>query len=337
MRHAARGAWTIRWLHALACAAALPGQAPPPGDGQGVRLDAGRFTVVAAPLDARLARALLTAAQANDSFPGLPRPRQRVLIAVAPDAERFRRWVGPAAPEWGAAIAFPAEQRIVMQGRYAGSEAGDPVQVLRHELAHLALHEALAGRAPRWFDEGYASVAAGEWSREAALETAVGMVWRALPPLDSVEAGFAGGGAAAAWSYALAHRAMAELMALDPARGIAPLVAHWRTEGTLERALRRSYGLTGEGFDRHWRQATRRRYGALALAANLSLAAGGLGVLLGPLFLVRRRRDRERLAAMRAAEAAQEAAREGSALEAILASEGAAAGAAPLSLPPAPR
>jgi len=302
-----------------------------------VRLDAGRFTVVAAAVDARLARTLLTAAQATDSFPGLPRPRQRVLIAVAPDAERFRRWVGPAAPEWGAAIAFPAEQRIVMQGRYAGSAAGDPVQVLRHELAHLALHEQLAGRAPRWFDEGYASVAAGEWSREAALETAVGMVWRPLPPLDSVEAGFAGGGAAAAWSYALAHRAVAELMALDPARGIAPLVAHWRTEGTLERALRRSYGLTGEGFDRHWRQATRRRYGALALAANLSLAAGGLGVLLGPLFLVRRRRDRQRLAAMRAAEAAQEAAREGSALEAILASDGEADGTAPLSLPPAPR
>ena len=30
-------------------------------------------------------------------------------------------------------------------------------EVLRHELAHLALHEALGDLPPRWFDEGYAS------------------------------------------------------------------------------------------------------------------------------------------------------------------------------------
>lgn len=314
-----------------------------------VRLDAGRFTVVAGPADARLARTLLDQAQRQDSFPGMPRPRARVLLAIAPDADRFRQWVGPHAPEWGAAIAFPDQQRIVMQGRYAGSEAGDPRQVLRHELAHLALHEQLGWRAPRWFDEGYASVVAGEWTREVALETAVGMVWRSLPPLDSVEAGFDGGGAAAAWSYALAHRAVAELMALDPARGVGPLLTHWRSEGSLERALRRSYGMTGEGFDRYWRQATRRRYGALALVANVSVAVGGLGVLLGPLFVMRRRRDRRRLAAMRASEAAQEVAQRASALEVLLglpaatpvpgdaAGTAAADDAVPLSAPPAER
>lgn len=319
----------------LAAALCFPGHALPAAQGSappaaGLRLDGGRFTVVADAGDARMARALLTAALAQDSFPGLPRPQARVLIAVAPDAARFRRWVGPAAPEWGAAIAFPDEQRVVMQGRFAGSDAGDPVQVLRHELAHLALHEHLGPLPPRWFDEGYASVAAGEWTREAALETAVGMLWRSLPGLDSVEAGFGGGGATAAWSYTLAHRAVAELMALDPAHGVAPLLAQWRAEGSLERALRRSYGLTGEAFDRHWRAATRRRYGALALAANVSLVAGGFGILLGPLFVARRRRDRRRLAAMRAAEAAQEAAQAASALEALLAGDA----ETPLSPPP---
>ena len=117
--------------------------APAPG----IRLDAGRFTVVADARDARLARTLLTAAQANDTFPGLPRPRAHVLIAVAPNADRFRQWVGPHAPEWGAAIAIPDEQRLVLQGGRAGSDAGDPVVVLRHELAHLALHERM-GRLP---------------------------------------------------------------------------------------------------------------------------------------------------------------------------------------------
>nr|MCU0616711.1 hypothetical protein [Gemmatimonadaceae bacterium] len=101
------------------------------------RLTAGRFTVVAFPSEARLARALLDAAQARDTFPGLPRPRASVLIAVAPDEERFRAWAGPSAPAWGAAVAFPTRQRIVMQGQRAGSDAGSPTVTLRHELAHL--------------------------------------------------------------------------------------------------------------------------------------------------------------------------------------------------------
>src|SRR5436189_5778268 len=71
------------------------------------RLDRGRFTAVFYPSERALATSLLDNASANDSFPGFPRPRQRVLLALAPDRRRFREWVGPGAPEWGAAIAFP--------------------------------------------------------------------------------------------------------------------------------------------------------------------------------------------------------------------------------------
>jgi hypothetical protein len=126
------------------------------------RYDRGRFTIVAYKTDELLARSVLASAVARDTFPGLARPTQRVVIAIAPDHRRFREWIGPTAPEWGAAVAFPESSRIVMQGRDAGSDAGDPVAVLRHELAHLALHEALGNLPPRWFDEGYASYAANE-------------------------------------------------------------------------------------------------------------------------------------------------------------------------------
>ena len=100
------------------------------------RLDRGRFTAVFFPDDRALATSLLDGAVKNDSFPGLPRPKQRVLLAIAPDRRRFREWIGPGAPEWGAAITFPESQRIVMQGRSSGSDAGDPREVLRHEVAH---------------------------------------------------------------------------------------------------------------------------------------------------------------------------------------------------------
>src|SRR5687768_1343721 len=73
---------------------------------QSRRFDSGRFTVVAFPSDEQIARSLLASALARDTFPGLPRPTQRVLIAIAPDRRTFRAWIGPSAPEWGSAVAF---------------------------------------------------------------------------------------------------------------------------------------------------------------------------------------------------------------------------------------
>jgi hypothetical protein len=293
----------------------------PATTGGAVRIDSGRFTVVAGAHDERLGRSLLTRALANDTFPGLPRPRARVLIAIAPDAGRFREWVGPHAPEWGAAIAIPGDQRIVMQGSRAGSDAGDPFVVLRHELAHLALHEAMGALPPRWFDEGYASLSAGEWDRETAFETSWGLVFRAMPSRDSLEAGFYRGADRAAFSYAMAHRVVAELAALDQTNGLRNFFSEWKASGSFEIGLRRAFGMTGVQFDRHWHRRTRERYGALAFVANVSLVAGMFGLLLGPLFVMRRRRDRRRLEAMRVADAAQERALRESALEALLSGE----------------
>ncbi|MCC6243320.1 MAG: hypothetical protein IT353_10795 [Gemmatimonadaceae bacterium] len=289
----------------------------------------GRFTVVSANHDARLADQLLAAAISTDTFPGLPRPRAQVLLAIAPSASHFRAWIGPYVPEWGAAIAIPSEQRIIMQGQRAGSDAGDPRTVLRHELAHLALHEAMRDLPARWFDEGYASFAAGEWNRESAFETSLGMVWSTLPSRDSLNAGFYGRASRATWSYAVAHRVVAEMDALDPINGLANFFAEWRRTGSFEMGVRSAYGLTGAQFDRHWQAQTRRRYGALALVANLSLVAGIFGLLLGPLFVMRRRRDRRRLDAMRAADAASEKALQESALAALLAETNTEAAGAP--------
>ncbi len=276
------------------------------------RLDAGRFTVVYFPKDDVMARALLRAAAANDSFPWLPRPTQRVLVAVAPDAGRFRSWVGPSAPEWGAAIAFPESRRIVMHGRSDAGDAGDPLEVLRHELAHLALYERLGNRPPRWFDEGYASVAAREWRRDDVLAANVALALKGTPSLDELDAGFQGGAVAAQSAYALSYRAVTELASLDPRRGLTLFFTYWGDGDTLDGAVRRAFGVTLSGFEKLYQERTSRRYGGLALFADLSIAMLALMILLLPFILARRARDRRRLQAMIAAdEAAERAERQG--------------------------
>lgn len=297
--------------------------APTISNGDGLRLDSGRFTVVADRRDVRLMNATMRYALARDTFPGLPRSRAHVLIAIAPTPEIFRAWVGPGAPEWGAAIAIPDERRIIMQGAYGNSDAGDPEVVLRHELAHLALHDYLGNTPPRWFDEGYASLSAAEWSRTTALETSVSMAWRSLPDADALNAGFFGGASRAQYTYALSHLAVAELQAIDQQRGLANFFEGWKKTGSYDRALRQAYGMTAQGFDAYWHQRVRRQYGALAFVANLSLAFSFIGLALGPLYWSKRSRNHRRLEIMRAAEAVQEAAARRSALLALLALEGA--------------
>jgi hypothetical protein len=294
------------------------------------RIDRDRFTVVAHPRDAVLARSLLADAARRDSFPGLPRPRARVTVAIAPDRAGFRRLTGGLAPEWGAAVAFPASQRIVLQGQRAGSDAGDPIAVFRHELAHLALHEFLGDLPPRWFDEGYASYAAGEWGRDELLATNVALALGPIPSLAGLDSGFYAGPSAAAASYALAYRAVAELAALDTERGLSLFFGYWRDTESFEQAVRRAYGLTGVAFEDRWQSRTRRRYGALAAATDVTLASAVFLALLLPLWLLRRRRDRRRLARLVAADAeAERRARESILEELLRSSPGGVSGTPP--------
>jgi hypothetical protein len=287
------------------------------------RLDVGRFTAVYFPQDDRLAHSLLQDAVRTDSFPWLPRPRQRVLIAIAPDERRFRAWAGPGAPEWGVALAFPGSRRVILQGRTAGSEAGDPSETLRHELAHLALHERLGDRPPRWFDEGYASVAAREWRREDVLAANVALALRGAPTLDQLEASFEEGPTAAQSAYALSYRAVMELASLDPERGLTLMFQYWEQGRNLDEAVRRAFGITLSGFEKEFQRRTRHRYGALALFADLTLVFFVTGVFMLPFILARRSRDRRRLRALLAADAAAERAEQEAILALLLATSAA--------------
>jgi hypothetical protein len=272
-----------------------------------LRVDDGRFSVLALPQDLRLAHNLLETAVARDSYPGLPRPAAHVIIAVAPDPAHFRQWTGPALPEWGAAVAFPESQRVVVQGGSATSAAGDPIPTLRHELAHLALHEYLGDLPPRWFDEGYATYAAGEGIRDDILATNVALALRGAPSLASLDTGLVGRESQAAVSYALAYRAVTDLASLDPQHGLSLLFQYWRETGSLDVAVRRAYGEPLDTFEEQWRTKMRHRYGALALVSDLSFVTVVFLALVMPLYLARRRRDQLRLEALRSVEAAQAA------------------------------
>jgi hypothetical protein len=196
------------------------------------------------------------------------------------------------APEWGAAVALPGSRTILLR-----ADLGDIYRTLRHELAHLALHQAVPGRVPLWFNEGYATWAAGEWERLGALELNLAVIRGAIPDLRGLDGALRGSSSTADAAYALAASAVTELARRNPSGSLTPLLDRLGRGEDFEQALVATTGLSPGQFELAWRRSLRQRY---SVAAWL-LAGGGWGVLALLVWVfVRRRRaaDRPRRAAL---------------------------------------
>jgi hypothetical protein len=158
----------------------------------------------------------------------------------------------------------------------------------RRDPAEVALEDL---RVPRLADRGEYRVD----ERDDVLATNVALAFSGIPSLDSLDAFFVGGESRAQTGYALARTAVAAIAALDRERGLSLFFQYWRQTRSMDQALRRAYGMTEAGFEAEWKARTRRRYGALALFADVSFAALLFLAVVGPLWVARRRRDRRRM------------------------------------------
>ena len=196
------------------------------------------------------------------------------------------------APAWGAGFAIPDSRTILIR-----ADKGNPRQTLRHELAHLALHHAVRVRVPLWFDEGYASIAAGEWGRLVTLQLNFVVAWGAIPDFYQLDRELRGGEWTAQTAYALSASAVALIAVRHPERSLEPFLARLVAGERFETALLASTGSTLGRFEVEWQRDVRRRYGVLTW-----LMAGGMWAVIAGGFLLaawlRRRRDRPRRAAL---------------------------------------
>jgi hypothetical protein len=256
-----------------------------------IRVDA--VTVVTWPGQLQLARDLARRASVPTEWPGLGRRDPGPLqLIVVPDGRRLDSLSLGRAPPWGVGVAVPGSQTILLR-----ADQGDIYSTLRHELAHLALHQAVKVRVPLWFDEGYASWAAGEWDRLGTLELNLAVVRGAVPDLRSLDGALRGSATTADAAYALAASAVTDLARRNPSGSLTPLLNRLVAGEDFESGVLSTTGLTLEQFDVAWRRRIKRQY---SLATWL-LAGGGWGIfalLLWAVVRIRRRADRARRAAL---------------------------------------
>jgi hypothetical protein len=293
-------------------AAFAPGRALEAQEGERLRLAAGEVVVEYHPGDERLAARILEVASAPQRFPGLPSDfrLERGTIFLVRSASEWEALTGGRAPAWGAGVAIPARREILLPVFSSGFRDSDPATVLRHELAHLALAAYLPAPIPRWFDEGYATWASGGFDQGAAWQLRLALFLGRAPPLDSLRLSWPREAGEARLAYLLSASAVHHLATRAPPGAFEGFLRAWQRTGNFEGALRASHGMTSGQLESEWRQAVRRRYGWLLALSQVGVFWFFAAILVIVLRGIRRKRDRERLAALEATIALEEAAAE---------------------------
>jgi len=252
----------------------------------------GDVVAIARHSDMALAIGLAESAGSPSDWYGLGRREAgelRLIVVRGTGDQGFRR---SQMPGWGAGFTFPSARTILIR-----ADAGDPYRILRHELAHLVLADAVKARVPLWFSEGYAALAAGELNRLIALRLNFSIAKGDIPGFFELDRGLRGNEPTAETSYALAASAVAMLARRHPDRSLAPLLDRLMSGESFEKAVLATTGSPLGRFELEWQRDVRRRYGLLGW-----IMAGGLWALASMLVIaaiwVRRRRDRPRRLAL---------------------------------------
>jgi hypothetical protein len=216
-----------------------------------------------------------------EDLPGLPIVREveirlvkrgEDLSAAAPE--------GRGVPDWAIGVAFPQNGVVVVAVR-RGPVPADVVSVVTHELAHMALREALGPRAPRWLHEGFAYLHSSDFSldRTRAL---TGMAWSgAVIPLADLDQSFPQAEIAAARAYAQSYDLVAFLARRGRYADSSDDGNRWPFRQFLvslaggmpmDQAARGAFSADLRTLFEEWRESLRQRY--------LMLPAGMFGILI---------------------------------------------------------
>jgi len=214
-------------------------------------------------------------------------------------------------PGYASGVAYSQLGLILLsiEPRYPNSHH-DLAEVFRHELAHVALHDATDGRGvPKWFNEGFAVHVSGE-SSITRLQT----LWSAtlgnrLLPLGQLERSFPADPVRTDVAYAQAADVVRFLVRRQDRDRFASLFARVRAGQPFTGAVSDAYGVDLDTLESQWREDVAKRYTFWpVLFSSTVVWMGVLGLFVWG-WQRRKRRDKVTLARWAREEAAEDARR----------------------------
>lgn len=299
---------------AVAPAASAEGHVPPRDlRGPGVNsAETGSIRVSVAPPPVRwrvgpglepLARSLATDSVVFAPLPGIGDPAtvfsDSLTIYLVRDLDTLASPGSVVREEWVAGFADDERMTIGVRAQEAESGIRGIRAVLRHELAHLALSRATAGRAPRWLHEGYAQLVSGSFDAGEAWRLRFYFLSAGGGTLDRLTVGFPRGEQSARTAYLLSYTAVQELYRRGGSAGLRRFFEGLRGGATVDGAMRQVYGVTLAQFEEQWKESVSDRYGWLYLISRATFFWSVIAVAVLVIWWIRRKRDRERMEELR--------------------------------------
>lgn len=238
---------------------------------------------------------------------------ERVEIRVVSTAEEMASLapIGAPPPEYASGVAYAAARLVILSLMPPrGAEAVDLDEVFRHELAHVALADAVEHvHVPRWFNEGFAVVASGE-SAGQRLRT----LWDAtlsgtLLPLSELDRSFPQRDYQVSIAYAESADFVRYLLRDSDRARFASLIARVRAGHAFERALTDAYGADVRKLEFQWHADLDKRFSVIPALTGGSLLWVVAGVAMGWVYVKKRRRAKRILDRWASEEAAEDALR----------------------------
>jgi hypothetical protein len=186
----------------------------------------------------------------------------RVDVARTPGEMATLAPRGAPYPEYASGVAYPELGLVLLTltPRYP-NESLDLVQIFRHELAHVALEDAVRPYpVPRWFNEGFAVMASGETSFERMWVLSSATLADRLMPLSQVERTFPSDESKASVAYAEASDVVRFLVRRQDRHRFRALVAELHAGRSLDQGARAAYGVDLVTLEHEWREDVAKRY-----------------------------------------------------------------------------
>jgi hypothetical protein len=198
--------------------------------------------------------------------------------------------------DWATGVARPSTGEVIVAAYGPDGGRVHIEGVLRHELAHVALHRAVGGEAvPAWFNEGVAD-GLGEALSPGRREVMARGYARGLPDISTLEGPFGGDRLEVGEAYAVS-RDFVEFVRERDVTGAKfhALIDEVRRGRGFDRAVVDTYGVTTSTLAQSWRDGLWSRFSWAPLATT----PDALLVFCSPVvflawFRRRRRDDRER-------------------------------------------
>lgn len=212
-------------------------------------------------------------------------------------------------PKYAVGVAYSGAKLILLTAEPLHPASDHDLRaVLRHELSHVALHEAVSGRhVPLWFNEGFAIHLAHEnaFARTRALWTAA--VSGNLIGLNELDARFPNDIVGVPLAYAQAADVVRFLLREQDEQRFSLLIDRLQGGQAFDRALYDAYGMDVYNLEQNWRADVEERYSLWPVLLSGTVLWGGATLLIVVAWRRKRKKDRATLARWTREEALEDA------------------------------